>query len=171
MGGENPGGLNIPPGGGGGPPPGGGGAGGPPPGGGGGGGGPPPGGGGGGGGGIPPPGGGGGGGGGTDPPGNGGGGGGGIPEPGGGGGGGGPAPLAITEEICAPTPSLTCNEKQKHVSLTLIMAYSHRRLPLLTLKVPITTSHLLCPLMKCLRSLYDKQCRPRSNCSFRSSLI
>ena len=42
----------------------------------------------------------------------------------------------------------------------------------LTLKAPITTkvvcfSHLL----KCLRSLYDKQCGPRSDCSYRSSLI
>ena len=129
VGGENPGGLNIPPGGGGGPPPGGGGAGGPPPGGGGGGGGPPPGGGGGGGGGTPPPGGGGGGGGGTDPPGNGGGGGGGIPEPGGGGGGGGPAPLAITEEICAPTPSLTCNEKtNKNMSLYICLSYTNNGL-------------------------------------------
>ena len=43
---------------------------------------------------------------------------------------------------------------------------------ILTLKAPIPTK-VVCfsSLLKCLRSLYDKQCGPRSNCSYRSSLI
>ena len=42
----------------------------------------------------------------------------------------------------------------------------------LTLKAPITTkSRLPSPLLKCLTSLNDKQCGPRSDCSYRSSLI
>ena len=41
-----------------------------------------------------------------------------------------------------------------------------------TLNVPIATK-VVCfsPLLKCLRSLYDKQCGPRSDCSYRSSLF
>ena len=42
----------------------------------------------------------------------------------------------------------------------------------LTLKAPIATK-VICfsRLLKCLRSLYDKQCGSRSDCSYRSSLI
>ena len=42
----------------------------------------------------------------------------------------------------------------------------------LTLKAPIATK-VVCfsRLLKCLRSLYGKQCRPRSDCSYRSSLF
>ena len=42
--------------------------------------------------------------------------------------------------------------------------------PLLTLNAPITTK-VACfsRLLKCLRSLYGKQCGPRSDCSYRSS--
>ena len=42
----------------------------------------------------------------------------------------------------------------------------------LTLKGPITTK-VVCfsRLLKCLRSLYGKQCGPRSDCSYRSSLF
>ena len=43
---------------------------------------------------------------------------------------------------------------------------------LLTLNAPIATK-VVCfsYLLKCLRSLYDKQCGPRSDCSYRSSLF
>ena len=43
---------------------------------------------------------------------------------------------------------------------------------ILTLKAPITTK-VICfsSLLKCLRSLYDKQCGPGSDSSYRSSLI
>ena len=43
---------------------------------------------------------------------------------------------------------------------------------LLTLKAPIATK-VVCfsRLLKCLRSLYGKQCGPRSDCSYRSSLF
>ena len=42
----------------------------------------------------------------------------------------------------------------------------------LTLNAPITTK-VVCfsRLLKCLRSLYGKQCGPRSDCSYRSSLF
>ena len=42
----------------------------------------------------------------------------------------------------------------------------------LTLKAPITTK-VVCfsRLLKCLRSLYEKQCGPRSDCSYKSSLF
>ena len=42
----------------------------------------------------------------------------------------------------------------------------------LTLKAPIATK-VVCfsRLLKCLRSLYGKQCGPRSDCSYRSSLF
>ena len=42
----------------------------------------------------------------------------------------------------------------------------------LTLNAPIPTK-VVCysPLLKCLSSLYGKQCGPRSNCSYRSSLF
>ena len=42
----------------------------------------------------------------------------------------------------------------------------------LTLNVPIATK-VVCffRLLKCLRSLYGKQCGPRSDCSYRSSLF
>ena len=43
---------------------------------------------------------------------------------------------------------------------------------ILTLKVPITTNVVcFCRLLKCFRSLTSKQRRPRSDCSYRSSLI
>ena len=43
---------------------------------------------------------------------------------------------------------------------------------ILTLKAPITAKIVcLCHLLECLRSLFDKQCRPRSDCSCRSSQI
>ena len=43
---------------------------------------------------------------------------------------------------------------------------------ILTLKAPIATK-VVCfsRLLKCLRSLYGKQCGPRSDCSYRSSLF
>ena len=46
--------------------------------------------------------------------------------------------------------------------------YSHT--VLLTLNAPITTK-VICfsPLLKCLRSLYGKQCGPKLDCSYRSS--
>ena len=45
-------------------------------------------------------------------------------------------------------------------------------LPRLTLNSPIATK-VVCfsRLLKCLRSLYGKQCGPRSDCSYRSSLF
>ena len=44
--------------------------------------------------------------------------------------------------------------------------------PQLTLKVLITTKFVcFCRRLKCLRSLTNKQCRLRSDCSYRSSLI
>ena len=44
--------------------------------------------------------------------------------------------------------------------------------PLLTLNAPIATK-VICfsRLLKCLRSLYGKQCGPRSDCSYRSRLF
>ena len=42
---------------------------------------------------------------------------------------------------------------------------------LLTLNALITTKVCFSCLLKCLRSLYDKQCGPRSDCSYRSSLF
>ena len=44
--------------------------------------------------------------------------------------------------------------------------------PILTLNAPITTK-VVCfsRLLKCLRSLHGKQCVPRSDCSYRSSLL
>ena len=49
-----------------------------------------------------------------------------------------------------------------------------QRIPvlLLTLNAPIATK-VVCfsRLLKCFRSLYDKQCGPRSDCSYRSSLF
>ena len=43
---------------------------------------------------------------------------------------------------------------------------------ILTLNLPIATK-VVCffRLLKCLRRLYGKQCRPRSDCSYRSSLF
>ena len=42
----------------------------------------------------------------------------------------------------------------------------------LALKAPIAIKDVCFScLLKCLRSLYDKQCGPRSDCSYRSSLI
>ena len=42
----------------------------------------------------------------------------------------------------------------------------------LTLNAPIATKIVCCSrLLKCLRSLYGKQCGPRSDCSYRSSLF
>ena len=50
-----------------------------------------------------------------------------------------------------------CNVKKKEIK---------------TLNVPITTKVVcFCRLLKCLRSLFGKQCGPRSDCSYRSSLI
>ena len=41
----------------------------------------------------------------------------------------------------------------------------------ITLTAPIATKVVCCSrLLKCLRSLYGKQCGPRSDCSYRSSL-
>ena len=60
------------------------------------------------------------------------------------------------------------NKKLKLISTSRKWHYIHE----LTLNAPIATkvvcfSHLL----KCLRSLYGKQCGPRSDCSYRSSLV
>ena len=54
-------------------------------------------------------------------------------------------------------------------SLTWVLAYKRW---CLTLNVPITTK-VVCfsLLLKCLRSLYGKQCGPRWDCSYRSSLF
>ena len=42
----------------------------------------------------------------------------------------------------------------------------------LTLKAPISTKDVcFSRLLKCLRSLYGKQCGPRSDCSYRNSLF
>ena len=42
----------------------------------------------------------------------------------------------------------------------------------LTLNAPIATKFVcFSRLLKCLRSLYEKQCGPRSDCSYRSSLF
>ena len=57
-----------------------------------------------------------------------------------------------------------------HAAFPII--FSWKKIKCLTLNAPITTkvvcfSHLL----KCSRSLYGKQCEPRSDCSYRSSLF
>ena len=61
--------------------------------------------------------------------------------------------------------------------LTGILAYCFASCPtkgcaILTLNAPISTK-VVCfsRLLKCLRSLYSKQCGPRSDCSYRSSLF
>ena len=55
------------------------------------------------------------------------------------------------------------------VNLTITREGEH---PLFTLNAPIATK-VVCfsGQLKCLRSLYGKQCRPRSDCSCRSSLF
>ena len=46
------------------------------------------------------------------------------------------------------------------------------KLNFLTLNAPIATKVVcFCRPLKCLRSLYGKQCGPRSDCSYRSSLF
>ena len=45
---------------------------------------------------------------------------------------------------------------------------SNWKIPFLTLKAPIATKSRM---VKCLRSLYGKQCGPRSDCSYKSSLF
>ena len=60
-----------------------------------------------------------------------------------------------------------------YLCLVLVQPRKHPNLAgILTLKAPIATK-VVCfsLLLKCLRSLYDKQCGPRSDCSYRSSLI
>ena len=42
---------------------------------------------------------------------------------------------------------------------------------ILDLKVPITKIVLFCCLLKCFSNLFDKQCKLRSDCFCRSSLI
>ena len=58
------------------------------------------------------------------------------------------------------------------VQLVEMPPWSHKKNGNLFLNVPITTK-VICfsRLLKCLRSLYGKQCGPRSNCSYRSSLF
>ena len=58
--------------------------------------------------------------------------------------------------------------KKNSVKQIQIRTYTHR----LTLKASIATK-VVCfsRLLKCLRSLYGKQCGPRSDCSYRSSLF
>ena len=60
---------------------------------------------------------------------------------------------------------LFCEKKYIHI---VFLKFSFRSL---TLNAPIATK-VVCfsPLLKCLRSLYGKQCEPRSDCSYRSSL-
>ena len=61
----------------------------------------------------------------------------------------------------------------QHVQTTpLSKDHSRRYLTHLTLNAPIVTK-VVCfyRLLKCLRSLYGKQCGPRSDCSYRSSLF
>ena len=63
--------------------------------------------------------------------------------------------------------------------MTKVVASKERVNPLysgklinLNLKVPISTKvACLSHLLKCLRSFYDKQCGPRSDCSYRSTLF
>ena len=54
---------------------------------------------------------------------------------------------------------------------TVLWQYFHQGVPL-TLNAPISTK-VVCfsRLLICLRSLYGKQCGPRSDCSYRSSLF
>ena len=64
---------------------------------------------------------------------------------------------------------------QKHYSLLLSWKQTNTMVPvrlLLALNAPITTK-VFCfsRLLKCLGSLYGKQCGPRSDCSYRSSLF
>ena len=56
-----------------------------------------------------------------------------------------------------------------HEILILVL---YEQKPPLTLNVPIATK-VVCfsRLLKCLRSLYGKQCGPRTDCSYRSSLL
>ena len=58
--------------------------------------------------------------------------------------------------------------KLKHLK----QRYLKKRDNILTLNVPIATK-VVCfsRLLECLRSLYGKQCGPRSDCSYRSSLF
>ena len=82
-----------------------------------------------------------------------------------------------------PTLPYIHYKKESHssstVHLTLLVFFHLLQLQLLavvlctlTLKVPIATK-VVCfsRLLKCLRSLYGKQCGPRSDCSYRSSLF
>ena len=57
--------------------------------------------------------------------------------------------------------------KAKQPALSHWIDFYTRQIKSLTLKVPIATN-VFCfsPLLKCLRSLYGKQCGPRSDCSF-----
>ena len=74
--------------------------------------------------------------------------------------------------------SLSCNQHEprsdcfKRNSLIRVHIFLHLLEGILTLNAPITTK-LVCffRLLKCLRSLYGKQCGPRSDCSYRSSLF
>ena len=59
--------------------------------------------------------------------------------------------------------------------LTILMVYRalcNKHINLLALNAPIATK-VVCfsRLLKCLRSLYGKQCGPRSDCSYMSSLF
>ena len=77
------------------------------------------------------------------------------------------APEAISKAVASLPPEQMFElmkqmkvRNRVHIELTL------------TLKAPIA-SKVVCfsRLLKCLRSLYNKQCGPRSDCSYRSSLI
>ena len=69
-------------------------------------------------------------------------------------------PLALLPLYClSPTYMELCRWLRSHCLL-------------LTLDAPIATKVVcLSRLMKCLRSFYGKQCGPRSDCSYRSSLF
>ena len=71
--------------------------------------------------------------------------------------------------VYAVTYSLTSLLKQLESIISPVI--NDKQLYLLTLNAPITTIVVFSCLLKCLRSLYGKQCGPRSDCSYRSSLF
>ena len=68
-------------------------------------------------------------------------------------------------------PRITCDSKGNALEFSRNGGL-WKKTTTLTLKAPIATK-VLCfsRLLKCLRSLYGKQCGPRSDCSYESSLF
>ena len=75
--------------------------------------------------------------------------------------------------VCTVATELEASLDSAKNILTSKVLYTHRyNCSKLTLNAPIATK-VVCfsRLLKCLRSLYGKQCGPRSDCSYRSSLF